>query len=49
MGAVVQGAAERVCGVREHWVVLVEGSGGHAGGIELVLGLGGVVEEAHVP
>ncbi len=43
------GAAERVRGVREHGVVLVEGSGGNAGGIELVIGIGGVVEEAHVP
>ncbi len=48
MGAVVQGAADRVQGVRQHGVVLREGDGEHTGGIEIVVGLGGAVEEADV-
>jgi hypothetical protein len=48
MGAVVQGVAGRVQGVHEHGVVVVEGGDGHAGGVENIIGLGSVVEEAHI-
>ncbi len=48
MSAVLQGAADRVQGVRQHGVVLLEGDGGQTGGIDIVIGIGGAVEEANI-
>ncbi len=48
MSTVVQGAAERVPGAREHGVIFIEGSSDHTGGVKIIIWLGGVVAKWNI-